>query len=575
MMRRFTLLAALAVCLLSCGPGNKTTNTTNDSKKIFRLNLTGGLTSLDPVFADQRTNIWATTQLYNGLFTFGEDLHVHPELAENYKISEDGLTYTFTIKKNVYFHDDQAFKNGRGREVIADDFVYSFKRLMDPRTAAKGSWIFADKVKQSADKKLADDWIEKIDDYSFKITLNRRFPAFLQILSMPFTFVVAKEAVEKYNKDFRKHPVGTGPFMLKTWNEKDRLILVKNTKYWKRDVKDQPLPYLDAVDVSFIEDKNQAFLSFEKGSLHFLTSISETSRNKILNKDGSIKDDFSSKFVVEKKPYMLTEYIGILMEGTDEKANPLLNKKVRKALSYAINRKNLISFIRNGLGTPGSHGFIPDALSSFDSTQIQGYKVDIKKAQELLKDAGYPQGKGFPEITLSTYTTDKEIAGFLQKQWEDNLGIKVKIESNQFATHKDMVDNAKVKFFRGSWIGDYPDAENFLSLFYSKNFSPDGPNKTHFADETYDKLFEEAHETDNTFTRYSDYNKMDQIIMDNAPVIVLFYDEVLNLKQKNVTGLKTNTMNTLVLEKVDLKSGNNASANADDKKEEKKEESSK
>ncbi|EAY31733.1 ABC peptide transporter, periplasmic binding protein [Microscilla marina ATCC 23134] len=253
------------------------------------MNLTGGLTSLDPVFADQRTNIWATTQLYNGLFTFGEDLHVHPELAENYKISEDGLTYTFTIKKNVYFHDDQAFKNGRGREVIADDFVYSFKRLMDPRTAAKGSWIFADKVKQSADKKLADDWIEKIDDYSFKITLNRRFPAFLQILSMPFTFVVAKEAVEKYNKDFRKHPVGTGPFMLKTWNEKDRLILVKNTKYWKRDVKDQTLPYLDAIDVSFIEDKNQAFLSFEKGSLHFLTSISETSRNKILNKDGSIK----------------------------------------------------------------------------------------------------------------------------------------------------------------------------------------------------------------------------------------------------------------------------------------------
>jgi peptide/nickel transport system substrate-binding protein len=572
MMRRFTLLAALAVCLLSCGPGKKTTDNTTDSKKIFRLNLTGGLTSLDPAYADQRTNIWATTQLYNGLFTFGEDLHVHRELADNYKISDDGLTYTFTIKKNVYFHDDQAFKNGRGRELIADDFVYSFKRLMDPRTASKGSWIFADKVKRAEDGKLADDWIAKVDDYTFKITLNRRFPAFLQILAMPFTFVVAKEAVEKYNKDFRKHPVGTGPFMLKTWNEKDRLILVKNEKYWKRDVKHQPLPYLDAVDVSFIEDKNQAFLSFEKGSLHFLTSISETSRNKILNKDGSIKDEFSSKFVVEKKPYALTEYIGILMEGKDEKANPLLNLKVRQALSYAINRKNLISFIRNGLGTPGNHGFVPDALSSFDSTQIQGYKVDIKKAQELLKDAGYPQGKGFPEITMSTYTTDKEIAGFLQKQWEDNLGIKVKIETNQFATHKDRVDNAQVKFFRASWIGDYPDAENFLSLFYSKNLSPDGPNKTHFKDETYDKLFEEAHETDNTFTRYADYHKMDQIIMDNCPAIVLFYDEVLNLKQKNVTGLKTNKMNTLVLENVDLKSGNEAPAKAAGEKTEKKEE---
>lgn len=555
MIRRFTLLAALAVCLLSCGPGTKQTNNTTDSKKIFRLNLTGGLTSLDPAFADQRTNIWAVTQLYNGLFSFSEDLHVLPELADNYDISEDGLTYTFKIKENVYFHDDQAFTNGRGRELISDDFVYTFKRLMDPMTAAKGSWIFADKVKRNADGKLADDWITRIDDYKFKITLNRSFPAFLQILAMPFTFVVAKEVIEKYGKDFRKHPVGTGPFMLKTWNEKERLILVKNSKYWKRDVKHATLPYLDAVEVSFIQDKNQAFLSFEKGSLDFLTSISETSRNKILNKDGSIKDDFSNKFVVEKKPYMITEYIGFLLEGTDEKANPLLNVKVRQALSYAIDRKYLVSNIRNGLGTPGNHGFVPDAISSFDPTQIDGYKVDIKKAQTLLAEAGYPQGKGFPSLTLNTYTTDKEIVELLQKQWDDNLGIKIKIETNQFATHKDMVDNGKVNFFRGSWIGDYPDAENFLAMFYSKNFSPTGPNKTHFKDETYDKLFEEAHETDNTFARYSDYHKMDQIIMDNSPAIVLYYDEVLNLKQKNVTGLKTNKMNTLILEKVDIKSG--------------------
>lgn len=259
-----------------------------------------------------------------------------------------------------------------------------------------------------------------------------------------------------------------------------------------------------------------------------------------------------------------------MLEGTDEKTNPLLNVKVRKALSYAINRKNLISFIRNGLGTPGNHGFVPDAISSFDSTQIGGYKIDIKEAQKLLKEAGYPQGKGFPEITLNTYTTDKEIGEFLQKQWDENLGIKVKIVTNQFATHKDMVDNAKVTFFRGSWIGDYPDAENFLAMFYSKNKSPSGPNKTHFNDQAYDKLFEEAHETDNTFTRYTDYHKMDQIIMDNAPVIVLYYDEVLNLKQKNITGLKTNTMNTLVLEKVDIKSGNKSGESDPAKSENKK-----
>jgi len=527
--------------------------TPQKQKKVFRLNLTGGLTSLDPAFADQRTNIWATAQLYNGLFNFSrKDLHAYPELVEDYHVSEDGLTYTFKIKENVYFHDDQAFKNGRGRELTADDFVYTFKRLMNPHTRAKGSWIFADKVKRDSDGKLAEDWIVTLSKYKLKITLERRFPGFIQLLAMPFTFVIPKEAVEKYGKDFRKHPVGTGPFMLKTWNENERLILVKNTKYWKRDWRQVVLPYLDAVEISFIEDKNQAFLSFEKGNLDFLTGISEISRNKILNKDGSIKDAFSSKFVVEKRPYIMTEYVGFLLKGTDQKTNPLLNAKVRQALSYAIDRKNLISSIRNGLGTPGNHGFVPDAISSFDSIQIDGYKINIKKAQELLTEAGYPQGKGFPEITLNTYTTDKEIGEFLQKQWNKNLGIKVKVVTNQFATHKNMVDNGKVSFFRGSWIGDYPDHENFLAMFYSKNKAPFGPNKTHFNNLAYDKLFEEAQETDKVFTRYTNYFKMNQMIIDNAPVIVLYYDEVLNLKQKNIKGFKTNAMNTLVLERVDI-----------------------
>ena len=189
-MKRTYVILLIATVFMSyqtlAQPGRTT-------KKIFKLNLTGGLTSLDPAFADQRTNIWVVTQLYNGLFSFSEDLHVRPELVENYDISEDGLTYTFKIKDKVFFHDDPSFKNGRGREVTSTDFVYSFKRLLNPRTAAKGSWIFTDKVKRNANGKIADDWVKQIDKYKFKITLARRFPAFLQILAMPFTMVIPKD----------------------------------------------------------------------------------------------------------------------------------------------------------------------------------------------------------------------------------------------------------------------------------------------------------------------------------------------------------------------------------------------
>ena len=351
--------------------------------------------------------------------------------------------------------------------------------------------------------------------------------------------------------------------MLKNWNEafllqknpstKPGLLLVKNPKYWKRDIINRSLPYLDAVAVSLIQDRDQVFRNFEQGKLDFINSLSAASRRKVLNNDGSIQQVFKNKYVVEKKPYMITEYLGFLLEGTDQKANPLLSVKVRKALSYAINRKTLVSFTNGGLGIPGSSGFVPASIASFDSTRVNGHNFNTQRAQQLLKEAGYPQGKGFPNITLNTYNTDKKLCAFLQTQWQKYLGIKVRLKTQSYAEHKGQVDNGQVKFFRGSWIGDYPDAENFLAMFYSKFVAPTGPNKTRFNNPTFDKLFIESQETDNTFTRYANYYKMDQLIMDKAPVIVLYYGEVLNLKQKNITGLKTNTMNTMILEKTDIK----------------------
>lgn len=547
------LILALAISLYSCKGGGGT-DTTGDAKKIFRYNQTGGLTSLDPAFANKRANIWAVNQIYNGLFSFSKNLDVHPELVKEWNISEDGKMYTFTIKRDVRFHDNACFPNGRGRELKASDFVYSFKRILDPATGSTGSWIFNDKVLQTADGKPSDTCFVAIDDYRFRVHLKRRFPAFLQILAMPYAYVVPKEGVDKYGKDFRANPVGTGAFMLQKWEEKNSMLLAKNTRYWKRDAKGNQLPYLDAIQVSFIEDRNQEFLTFEQGKLEFISNISETSKDQILEKNGEIKEKFAGKFKVDKIPYLNTEYVGFYLEG-EAANNPLLNVKVRQALSYAVDRKGLVSLLRNGLGTPGDYGIVPIALPSFDSAKVKGYPFNPKKAQELLKEAGFPGGKDLPSLKLHTYSSDKEIAEFLQKGWS-NIGVKVEIISNQFAAHQEIVDNGKSTLFRGSWLGDYPDAENYLAMFYSKNLSPVGPNKTHYKNENLDKIYLEAHETDNLFTRYEDYLEMDQLLMNDAPIIVLYYDEIIHLKQNYVVGLEADPMNNLILENVDFKSAN-------------------
>ncbi|TAF67706.1 MAG: peptide ABC transporter substrate-binding protein [Cytophagales bacterium] len=553
MTKRLLLLLPFVVTLYSCGMLGTGQDGQKNEGKVFRYNQTGGLNSLDPAQARNRASIWATTQLYNGLITLNENLDAEPELAKQYDISQDGLTYTFIIRTGVRFHDNACFPNGRGRELTAHDFVYSFKRILDPKTST-GAWIFKDKVLTDEKGNPVDSCFKAVNDTTLKIYLKERSPVFLQILAMPYAFAVPKEAVEKYGKDFRSNPVGTGPFVLQKWVERQDLILTKNTNYWKKDQAGNAYPYLDAVKVTFIDDPNTAFLQFQEGKLDFLTGISEASKDQILNKDGSLKEQFKGKFEIDKVPYLNTEYVGFLLEG-NEKENPFLNLKVRQALSYATNRAALVYSERNGLGRPGDYGFVPRGLPSFDTVTVKGYPFNLKRAQELLKEAGYPNGEGFPVITLYTYPSDKKLAEVLQTRWKQ-LGINVKIETNQFTQHQEMVDKGKVNLFRGSWLGDYPDAENFLRLFYGKedNFASNGGvNKTHFRNEDYNKLFEKAHQVEDLFERYAIYRQMDSIVMAEAPVIVLYYDEVIRLRQNYVVGLKPNIMNYLSLEKVDFK----------------------
>ncbi len=562
----FVLCVLVAMCINACGNSNNFSENeiqTFPKGNIFRYNQTGGLTSLDPAYARIRANIWACTQIYSGLVRYsGKNLSLKYELADKHELSADGKVYTFTLKKGIFFHDNACFPNGKGREMKAKDFVFAFNRILQEGT---GAWIFKDKILRNEEKnaenkmtsKISDTAFRAIDDYTLRIYLHKPFPAFLQMLATPYAVVVPQEAVDKYKKDFRKNPVGTGAFLMKNglWDERNKLVLHKNPNYWKKDAKNQKLPYLDAVEVSFIEDRTVEFNTFFDGKLDLIANLSEVSRDQILEKStGKIKERFAGKFNVVKHPYMMTEFMGFYQDSLAllDKQNPFSNLKVRQALNYAINRKGMLQALRNNLGIASDFGVLPKAFPNFDSTKVQGYAYNTPKAQELLKEAGFPNGENLPILTLNTYNSDREVAEYIQKDWEQ-IGVKVKIELNHPATHSEKVEQGKLQLFRFSWIADYPDAENFLGMFYSPNFTPTGSNKTHFKNAIFDKLFQETSLMPLGKIRNTNYQKLNQIVMENSPVIALYYDEVLHLRQNRVLDLEADAMNNLLLENVRLK----------------------
>jgi oligopeptide transport system substrate-binding protein len=416
--------------------------------------------------------------------------------------------------------------------------------LIDAKIGSSGSWIFSDKVagKQS---------FVALNDSTFRITLKQPFPPMMSLLSSEYCVVVPHEVVDFYGKDFRSHPVGTGPFKCKYWKEGEVLVLLKNEKYWEKDSAGNSLPYLDAVRANFIPDKQTAFMSFIKKDLDFFNGINGSYRDDILTKSGRISKKYRGKFIMVTHPYLNTEYLGIIVDSSQAimKNSPLRMLKIRQAINYAINRQSMVKYLRNSLCTPGTSGFIPEGMPGFDAKKVIGYSYDPDKARQLLAEAGFPNGKGLPEITLTTVSSYRDLIEYIQGEL-NQVGIKTRIEVMEGASLREQIAKNGVAFFRASWNADYPDGENYLSVFYSKNKSPYGPNYTNFNSKAFDKLFTQSYQVSNDSTRYALYQQMDNLVMQQSPVVVLYYDKLVNLYQNNISGYSVNGMNLLALKRV-------------------------
>lgn len=543
-MKQFFRLSAFLILLLQISACTQDRYGSN-GKTVFRYNESAGITSLDPAFARDQANIWAVNQMFNGLVQLDHDLKIKPCIAKAWTISEDGLVYSFSLRSDVFFHTDENAGIGESRKVDASDFVFSFQRLLDEKLASPGAWVLS-QVSKKDDKYV----IEAFNDSTLIIKLNAPFPPFLGLLTMQYCSVVPHEAISKYGPDFRQHPVGTGAFRFGMWKEGVKLVMLKNERYFEKGP-EGPLPYLDAVAVTFIVDKQSAFLEFMKGNLDFLSGIHASYKDELLTNSGNLRSKYSSEINLTKQPYLNTEYLGILIDTSFATAalSPLKMKSVRQAISYGFDKVKMMRYLRNNIGIPGTAGFVPAGMPWFDQTQVKGYEYNPAKALELLKKAGFPNGKGLPAITLTTNASYVDLCKFIQSQLGE-LGINIKIDVTPPATLREMVAQSKVSFFRGSWIADYPDAENYLSLFYTPNFCPAGPNYTHFSSPVFDNLYNGCIRETNDSVRGQKYMEMDRLMIEEAPVVILYYDEVLRFSRKNITGLGSNALNLLSLKEI-------------------------
>lgn len=526
----------LLVLLYACGERR------GSGKMVFRYNQEGGIPTLDPAFAKNQAIVWAVRQVFNTLVETDSLLNIRPSLAKSWEVSPDRREYTFQLRTDVFFHDHPIFPGGKGRRMTADDVAYSFKRLMDPATASSGAWVFNGKVNP-------ETGFTAIDDSTFRLTLLQPFQPVMGILCMQYCSVVPKEIVMHYGKDFRKHPVGTGPFQLFFWDEGQGLVLHKNPRYHETDASGKRLPYLDAVQISFVDSKGTEFLLFRQGQLSFINEIDATFKDEVITRQGTLKKEWEGKIVMMKTPYLNTEYFGIVMDESKPgvKNSPLHDVRVRKAVNYGFDRVKMITYLRNNKGIPATSGFVPAGLPSFDTVAVRGYHYDPVKARKLLAEAGYPNGKGMPGMTLVSIPLYADLADYAARQLQE-LGIKVQVEVMQRGPLIDMVAKSAVPFFRASWIADYPDAESFLAMFYSKNPAP--PNYTRYNNPAFDQLYERALGETNDSLRYKLYQEMDRMIVADAPVIPVFYDMVMRFRQPNVLGLSSDGLNTLELRRV-------------------------
>ena len=513
-----------AIFLAGC-----TAYTPLEDPRVFRYNESAAITSLDPAAARSLEHMWVVDQLYDGLVELGPDLTVLPCLAKSWTFDEERLAFQFQLRR------DAAFTTGR--PVQADDVVYSLERLRDPKVVSSGGWIL-DAVRPQG--------IVALNDSTVEVRLREAYPPFLGLLTTAYGSIIDHEAASEEGHDLRDNPAGSGPFQLAWWMPDAGLVLHRHEGYWEKDEHGQALPYLDAVHVDVVQDMGAECLGLTQGRYDFMSGLHPAYMETLLDEAGTLRPSFESTLKHLHIPFLKTDYLGVVLDGADT-PEALRDARVRRAMSLALDRHGLARHLRRNAVTPTDH-FVPPTMLGRDD--VHPVTQDVAQALALLTEAGYPEGQGVGEIVLSTTSDYVDMCAAFQHDWAQ-LGLDVKVDVVPASVHRERVAQGETAMFYKSWLADHADAENFLGLFVETNFSPGGPNYTHYRNPEFERGFEGALlQADRPEARLEAYRALDALIHEDMPVIPLFHDQVTHFVSRRIDGWPIHPVNRLDLRRV-------------------------
>jgi len=489
------------------------------------------------------------SQIHAGLIRLNpKTLEVVPGLAEKWEVSEDGKTITFHLVKGAFFQDDKCYKDGKGPEVTSKDVKYTLELLATKSESnIQFETILKDRLVGANDfytkKATTLSGIKIIDDYTFSLELVNPSLSFLKLLANPSASVLNETAVKAYGRDLK---TGAGPFRYDASSAKDKYILVRNDNYYATDSAGFSLPYLDTVIVSILPSIEDGLALFENQKLDLINTLPSLRVKEIVEKN--IKEFASNppKYILQREPEMISQFYIF-----NTKVAPFDNVKVRQAFNYAINRDKLVDNVLQGQAIGSAiNGITPNTFTGYNIRSIQGYSLDIPKAKKLLAEAGYPNGAGFPEVNVlvnSGNSRNSSVAVELQKQLKENLNINISFESLPNVQKYDLQMHGKSMLFRDAWVADYSSPESFLSLFVGEGVPADNnavsfPNTSRYQNAVYDEYFKKGRNFNVKDSSYSNFMKAEQVLMNDAVILPLWYEGSYRLLSSSIKNLNLNGM---------------------------------
>lgn len=529
----------------------------------LKLAISNEIKALDPKFVYSVNASQIVSMVYEPIVKFNpKTLDIEPLIAESFEIKDSNKTFIFKIRPGIFFQDDECFPEGKGRELTGEDVKYTYEyycKTDSKEMSVAFNTVFSGNV-SGLDAFMNGNADEisgiQVDGNTVTITLSHPNADFLKQLASPSASILPKEVVECKGLD---RGVGTGPFRLAK-NDAKQVLLVKNDKYYLKDAKGVQLPYLDTVNFKIISSKIDQLISFEEGEIDYIDGLPSGKIKYMVEENIRNFDEVPPKYVLAHEPQLSVEYYGFNLTKSYFK-----DKRVRKAISYAINRQAIYDkILKRQAYSPGQAGVVPPIKLfkgyDFDKVQENSYSYNPEKARKLMAEAGYPEGRGFPKITIEYNQNDQnyKVAAEIQEQLKRTLNIDLQIEAVSFDQKIENSNYGRTDLFRAAWVGDYPSPQTMLLLGYGKTVpktldKPSHPNSMRFVNSKFDELYEKAIEATTEEERFKYYSEAESIFMDEAPVVVLWYFEDNQILHSYVRDLHFNEIKYLDFRQVWLK----------------------